>query len=394
VLTTVIANDGGVRHSASYRVRNRSLQFIRIALPSDAKLWGIFVDGQPASASTSQGTAGEAVLQIPIPRMSLADLPMEILAIYETSPLDLPSAFASYTPRAPRVLDMTPVKTFWHVYVPEGYEASRSGGNVKDVIGSVAVGSQLSANVDESERLIKIIENPDTPSQIRTKALRNLAPSLQELNDNASVLNATGQRYNEEESRRVAREEIQSQIYGNTIVQQQAQTVQDRAGKYGKLIADAVAGGSDPREQQALTDNWYFLNNNWRTGRNAKRLEGQPQSNKGEVDARELDGASPAKGFKSGELPPPQFTQPSQHTDAPKEQLGLRDDSPLLLVGSAAPELKLVQRGEKLSFHRVEGQPELSLSLRSTQASWQYGALAVLIGLVVVAVALLRKRRS
>jgi len=385
VLKTVIANDGGVRNAARYRVRNRSLQFIRIALPLDAKLWGIYVDGQPASVSSSTSAAGETVLQIPIPRMSLTDLPSEILAVYESAPIRLPAALISYTPRAPRVLDMTPVETYWEVYIPDGYEASRTGGNVHDIAESVLVSGELKTSIAEGERLVKLIENPDTPSYQRQRALRNIARNRQELSDNVTVLNATGQNVNEDELKRVGREELQAQIFGNNVVQQQAATLQDRVGKWGRDIDAAVAGAADPRQQQIIFDNWSFLSNQWRDGTKARKAEAPPEPARGEIDARELGGAQALKGFKSGELPAARTSRPQQQTEAPAGQQGLRDETALFVADAAPADLRLIERGTKLTFRRVEGHPELSLSLRSRGASWQFGALAVLMGMGVVA---------
>jgi len=395
VLKTVIANDGGVRNAARYRVRNRSLQFIRIALPLDAKLWGIFVDGQPASVSSSTTTTGEAVLQIPIPRMSLTDLPSEILVVYESAPIQLPAALTSYTPRAPRVLDMTPVETYWEVYIPDGYEASRTGGNVHDIAESVLVSGELKTSIAEGERLVKLIENPETPTYQRQRALRNIARNRQELSDNVTVLNQTGQSINDDELKRVGREELQSQLFGNNVVQQQAATLQDRVGKYGKDIDAAVAGAADPRQQQMIFDNWSFLSNQWRDGAKARKPELNVEPARGEVDARELGGSLALKGFKSGELPGARTFRPQQQTEAPNGQQGLRDETALFVADAAPADLRLIEQGAKLTFRRVEGHPELSLSLRSRGASWQYGALTILIGLGVVAVFLrFRKRKA
>ena len=102
VLKTVIAADGGVRSIASYTIRNRSLQFFAIALPTDATLWGVTVDGQAVTVS-NELRAGRKVLLIPIQRMSLTDLPIEVALVYESAHVNLPAAYISVTPLAPEV---------------------------------------------------------------------------------------------------------------------------------------------------------------------------------------------------------------------------------------------------------------------------------------------------
>jgi len=389
VIKTIIAADGGVRSSATYTVRNRALQFLPVEMPHDAAPWGVLVDGQPVTVSHREDDSH--VLLIPIQRMGLADLPIEVTLVYESARLKLPAAIRTYTPQAPKVLIEQPVvETYWQVYVPEEYEASRSGGTVKDVAGSVLVGGKVKSNIEDVERLMKIADSAESPAQ-RRKALRNVVRKRQELDDNAAVLQNVGQVELPEELKRIGREELRAQNMGNEEVQQQAVQWKEKLGKRQQDLDEAVASAADTEQQQAFLDNYNFLDNRWRGGaRYKERAAGAGRPERGEVPLAALRESRPFSGFKKGELPPPPAARVTQQPAPLPIEGGLREETERRLnLEVGATDLHVPEKGKLLTFRRVEGYPELTLSLRSVSASWRYLAVGVLalmaIGLVVAA---------
>ena len=391
VLKTVIAADGGVRSVATYTVRNRALQFLRIALPPDANLWGVLVDGQPVTVS-HEAQGSRTLLLVPIQRMGLTDLPIELSLVYESQPIALPAAYISVTPLAPEILDLPVVETYWQLFVPDDYEVTRSGGNVKDVVASVLVGGKLQSDMNELERLVKYADNTDNSYQKR-KALRNVARKQQELNDNCAVLqNSAG--VNSEDTRRIARDDLQGQISQNYVIQRQAGAWQQKLNDRNKDLEAALGGGPDAQQQQAFMDNYNFIGNGWRGGAHYKKVsEETPRPLMGEVPLAELRNIQPFEGFNKGELPPPPAPKLTQQTEPLPLESGLREDDGKLNLEKGAADLRVPEKGTKYTFHRVEGHPLLTVTLRSRTSSWHYISLAVL-ALLGAGAALMRWRRA
>jgi len=391
VLRTVIAADGGVRSVATYTVRNRTLQFLKIEMPPDASLWGVLVDGQPVTVSHTQGKTGN-VLWIPIQRMSLTDLAIKVSLVYESARVALPATLLTINPLAPRVLDMPVVQTYWQLYVPDDYEVTRTGGNVKDVAASVMVAGELTSNINESERLMKIADSAESSAKKR-KALRSLARNQQELSDNWTALSNTGQTVNSDELQRIGRDELNVQLSGNSSVQQQANMWQSRLTERSKELEEAVAGGADAEQLQAFLDNFNFLENGWRAGEKCKMPTVEvPRAMPGEVPLAEMRNIRRFVGFQRGELPAAPAARITQQKDPPPLDGGLRDSSlGDLLAEHGAADLRVPDKGTRLTFRRVEGHPELTVSLRSKSASWRYSALGGLFA-AVFGFALIRRR--
>jgi len=379
VIQTVIAADGGVRSVATYTIRNRALQFLKVEMPSDASLWGVLVDGQPVTVSHEQ-LGGAKILLVPIQRMGLTDLPIEVSVVYESARIPLPAAYLTYSPLAPKVLDMPVVQTYWQLYVPDDYEASRSGGNVKDVAASVLVGGKLTSNINEVERLVKIADNADSTYQ-RRKALRNLARKQQELNDNATVLNNVGQSIQSDELKRIGRDELALQFQGNSGVQQQAQVWQGKLNERSKDLEEAVAGAADVEQQQAFLDNYNFLENGWRGGQRFAKGAAEPKRpSVGEVPLADMVNARRFEGFRKGELPPAPAANITQQNEPLPLDGGLREGAnSQFLMEKGSADLRVIEKGTRLTFRRVEGHPELTITLRSKTSSWRYGSLVVLL---------------
>ena len=391
VLKTVIAADGGIRSVATYSVRNRALQFLMIAMPEKTTLWGVIVDGQPVTVSyETQGPRN--LLRIPIARSSLADLPIEVMLVYESERVKLPATLITVTPQAPEVQKITVVETYWQIFVPEGYEVSRTTGNVKvkEIAGSLLVGGKLKSDISEVERLMKLADSVES-STTRRKALRNVARRQQELNDNAIVLQNTGKSVNLEERKRIGEQDLQEQLSGNDLLLSQAKDWQNKLTARNKDLEEAIAGDSDAEQQRTFMDNYNFLGNSWRRGTNfLKKKEEAAKAPVGEVPADALRSSRPFKGFKPGDLPVPRGPAVTEQKEPLPPGTGLREETLRLNLDKGAADLRVPEKGTQLTFRVVESHPVLSLTLRSRESSWQYGALAML---VLLPVALLVFRR-
>jgi hypothetical protein len=394
VLKTVVAADGGVRSMATYSLHNRALQFLSLVMPADTKLWGVLVDGRPVTVSHS--TQGQdKVLLVPIQRMAASDRPLKVSLFYESPAVKLPAALRTITPSAPKVIDkdVPVVQTFWELCVPDDYDVSRSSSsNVREVPASALIGGQLSSIIQENERLKKIADAAESPTQ-RRKALQRLLLNRKDLEDNVTELQKTEQNSNVEEQRRVGREEFAQNSQANIRLQQEGETWRQNltTGELSKKIEQAVAEAAVDPQQQAFLDGYNFLGNNWRggaqykAGRDASSAQGRPPYASGEMALAELQESRPAKGFQKNELPPAPAARARQDTEPLKTDAGLREGSEQQLnLEKGAMDLHIPQRGTCLTFRRIEGHPELTVTLRSRSETWRYSALLALLAIAGV----------
>jgi hypothetical protein len=73
---TVLAADGSWREQVTYRLRNRSRQFIALKLPVDSQVLSLFVKGQ--AARPVQSAKDAAVTLIPLPKTTEGDVSFEV----------------------------------------------------------------------------------------------------------------------------------------------------------------------------------------------------------------------------------------------------------------------------------------------------------------------------
>lgn len=379
-LKTALSADGTVRTMATYSVRNRSLQFLPIAMPDDARLWAVFVGGLPATVS-HESRQGASVLLIPLQRMGLADLPVKIALVYESAKLPLPAAYRSFVPKAPRVLDAPVAETYWTLYIPEDYEVSRSGGNMKEVLGSVLFGGKLKSNISEIERLAKIADAPEQSITLRASALGNLMQLQQELDDNVSALNNADVKQTNSYLQRNGQAEVQSQMSFNKDNLRQGNAWQGKLNERGKELA-AAKSSQDSGQNRAFLDNFYFLENRWRPGKLDKKSAGGGNPAANRMTLAELRFLLAPGAFREGALEgifgapvdPLRKTAPASALSEESRDIGGMEGGivDFKRFEDAAQELGMTT----LTFSRsVEGQPELELTLRSGRETGRWVAI-------------------
>ncbi len=137
VLTSVIdsargvswlTKDGKTVHQVSYRLKNSWKQFLEVALPKEAQVWSVFVDGRPAKPSQADG----GKLLIPLERSrtlsgSLAPYDVEVIYFEEESRLP----FLGKTTIQFPVVDMMINQLNWAVYMPKGLATHYFGTDLK-----------------------------------------------------------------------------------------------------------------------------------------------------------------------------------------------------------------------------------------------------------------------
>jgi len=124
---TLVTGEGKVVHRVVYSIRNTSKQFLELALPKDAELWSLFVDGAPAKPRL-----GEGKILIPLNRSregasGLAAFDVEVI-YHQKAP-----RFGTFGRRSAEfpVPDIIISQALWSVYLPAGYDYLRFGGSVE-----------------------------------------------------------------------------------------------------------------------------------------------------------------------------------------------------------------------------------------------------------------------
>ncbi len=407
-LDTVIATDGAVRSEARFRVRNHTLQFLEIAMPEDSTLWSVSIDGH--SISVSRKTVnGATVLLIPLQRMTETDRPVQIAIAYASKRVDIPALYTSYSPKAPRVLDVPVVETFWRIYSPEDYEVSRSDGNVKEVLSSLRDGSRVNASNIELARLDKIEKLPGQRPAVRKRARQSTDLEGQDLKDNNAALSADMAALNsnkavlEQEARQLTRDELQSQMSYNSgnlsLGNEWLMKLSDEKRK--KELEEANSKNFDPEEAREFYDRFNFLNIHWRPGIRAKKEAGDAAKPPAGTTLDELRFLRRFAGFGKNELPTlPAAPFPELDREALPAGGLFEDPAGAAMFGSGAGgtpsgeeragKLRMVQ----LDFRSVEVHPEVTLTFRSKSATLRWGAIGGLLLLAVLAGVVLRKRRK
>ena len=124
-ITSVLTEAGEMLTQASFMVKNSEKQFQGFVLPKNARLWGCYVNGQPAKPERN----GEQVL-VPLPRDVNRDQAFAVDIMYAETNGPLASTW-SKTLRlsAPRT-DVPNTYAEWQIYVPPSLRLSSFGGSM------------------------------------------------------------------------------------------------------------------------------------------------------------------------------------------------------------------------------------------------------------------------
>ncbi len=124
-ITSVLTGTGEMLTQASFMVKNNEKQFQRFQLPNDAKLWGCYVNGQPANPERD----GDWVL-ISLPRDANRDQAFAVDITYAQTNGALAATFGKNLELdAPRT-DVPNTYAEWQIFVPPTLRLSDFGGSM------------------------------------------------------------------------------------------------------------------------------------------------------------------------------------------------------------------------------------------------------------------------
>jgi prepilin-type processing-associated H-X9-DG protein len=125
-ITSVLTAGGEMLTQASFMVKNNEKQFQRFQLPNDAKLWGCYVNGQPAKPERD----GDWVL-VSLPRDVNRDQTFAVDIMYAQTNGALASTWSKTLDlKAPRT-DVPNTYAEWQIFVPPTLRLSDFGGSMK-----------------------------------------------------------------------------------------------------------------------------------------------------------------------------------------------------------------------------------------------------------------------
>jgi prepilin-type processing-associated H-X9-DG protein len=124
-ITSVLNEAGEMLTQASFMVKNNQKQFQRFQLPKDAKLWGSYVNGQPARPERD----GDAVL-VPLPRDLNRDQAFAVDIMYSQTNGPLAARWSKTLSLAAPRTDVPNTYAEWQLFVPATFRLSDFGGSM------------------------------------------------------------------------------------------------------------------------------------------------------------------------------------------------------------------------------------------------------------------------
>ena len=124
-ITSVLTEAGEMLTQASFMVKNNEKQFQRFQLPADARLWGCYVNGQPAKPERD----GDWVL-VSLPRDWNRDQAFAVDIMYAQTNGALASTFGKTLELAAPRTDVPNTYAEWQVFAPPSLRLSDFGGSM------------------------------------------------------------------------------------------------------------------------------------------------------------------------------------------------------------------------------------------------------------------------
>lgn len=181
-LRSVVFPDGRIQNEARFRLRNRRLQFLELAMPKGAVIWSLSVAGERKRVFDG-ARAGE--IMIPLPKRIEADLSFNVDLTFSTE-LGAPlTELSRVTPPAPRVSSegLRPEQSFWTLYLPEDNDYYSFDTNMNQTIEAHSAAQVAERELDEIEALVDLAKREGQQGQIAggnaVQALSRAAQQLQ-----------------------------------------------------------------------------------------------------------------------------------------------------------------------------------------------------------------------
>ena len=124
-ITTVLGKDGQIIVSAKYQIKNRTKQYLDIALPKNVEIWSTFVDGKAVKPAKTE----ENKILLPLVKYEEKDRSFPVEIIYEVKRSKF-FLFGRINLTAPQ-FDIPLTNVTWDVYMPFGYNYFNLSGNLE-----------------------------------------------------------------------------------------------------------------------------------------------------------------------------------------------------------------------------------------------------------------------
>ncbi len=170
-MTTALRRDGTEWHRATYRLQNRSLQFLPVRLPAGAELMSVRVAGQSVRADAGKVNGREALL-VPLIKTKPGDLSYDVELVYRLKGAALDWR-ATQDFRDPELPGITVERTLWNVWLPDDRKLSKSDGNMEAVLGDLNKTEKIESKLQELKALAAIASSEKVSAATRENAMRN-----------------------------------------------------------------------------------------------------------------------------------------------------------------------------------------------------------------------------
>jgi prepilin-type processing-associated H-X9-DG protein len=371
-LTTVIHADGRYRARAAYSIRNFTLQFLELELPSDSQVWSVHVSGQPVRPAKIR-RQGRPVTLLPLEKTSAGDFSSKVVVIYSGHLGEPLHHWTQVRPPAPQILSDVPVsRTLWTLLLPREYKVSlvKRESNLEEVAAAYQQEERKLSFLDELWQMVQVAGTKGK-SGARTKARDNLMQVGSALQD-------------------YAQQSAQVDARNAADVQEQAQQIEAEIKRLEELKTDAKRADGDT--------NFYFKQPRRRPEDVRKKLQdqvgGRPEQQRGRLREQAAEQLERLQTMQQEERIQQKKAAPQQPSELPegKQEAETVDLLPAVdertgvqapADGQAAPgapmaeartgylslDLDLALVGTAYHFRKLHGEPRLVLSARHENLS-------------------------
>lgn len=187
-LTSAIRDNGDIWTRATYRLLNRSRQFLPVELPAGAELISVRVDGVGVRAD--RGTEdGRPVVLVPLIQADAGQVAYPVEVTYRQSTGRRLGRRARPVLDDPNLPGISVQRTVWNLWLPEDYRLADRDGNMEPVTAELSRVERLSAVMGELDRLNTVLGSSTTyDSRTREQAWQNAKTLQSQLEAETSTL--------------------------------------------------------------------------------------------------------------------------------------------------------------------------------------------------------------
>ncbi len=412
-LLTVVERDGSWRARGIYRIKNRTRQFLAVAIPPGSEILSVIAQSKP-SRTVARGRTEKTVFLVPLPAVSEADLSIEVQIIIGgtlSSPLPRYASLLAknvaipapqvLSPEADREYGIPVARTKWTVYLPQEQIVRAVDDpkqtNLDQSNEDEASLFERSALLDEARQLMSVLAS--TPSdRTNYRALENLE-SLEQKLKSESDYSKSGEFFARPPANSEFRQRAESVVLGEIAAAQSHFRI-DKSRQIATTHTGAAAKNFTPEDQSrqarnlvarergrpiSQPENAAAMAAGARGGKKGvpfgfradEAVAGTKESSDPRARLRTADDndsvalADQMKDLHAGPASKPTAIRPQQtdgdedrkQRDAAKaDQLDF-DYRPA--TGSLSLKFEIRQIGQKLVFTKVGGDPRLTVALRS-----------------------------